>query len=45
LFCVAIPNPITSQLQLEHADLVLGSLADITLDELLAIAEHALEQQ
>jgi HAD superfamily hydrolase (TIGR01509 family) len=45
LFCVAIPNPITSQLHLEQADMVLGSLADMTLDELLEIAEGALEQQ
>lgn len=45
LFCVAIPNPITSQLQLEQADMVLGSLADITLDELLEVAEGALGQQ
>jgi HAD superfamily hydrolase (TIGR01509 family) len=45
LFCVAIPNPITSQLQLEHADMVLDSLADISLDELLETAEHALKQQ
>jgi HAD superfamily hydrolase (TIGR01509 family) len=45
LFCVAIPNPITSQLHLEQADMVLESLADMTLDELLEIAEGALEQQ
>jgi HAD superfamily hydrolase (TIGR01509 family) len=35
IFCVAIPNPITNQLPLEHADMRLGSLADISLEELL----------
>ena len=33
--CVAIPNTITSRLDLSHADLVLKSLADVTLAELL----------
>ncbi len=32
--CVAIPNSITAGLDLSHADLLLGSLADITLPEL-----------
>jgi HAD superfamily hydrolase (TIGR01509 family) len=33
--CVAVPNTITSRLDLTHADLVVGSLADLTLAELL----------
>jgi beta-phosphoglucomutase-like phosphatase (HAD superfamily) len=33
--CVAIPNPATSTLALDEADLVLESLADIPLQELL----------
>ena len=33
---VAIPNSITAQLDLTHADLLLPSLADITLPELLS---------
>jgi HAD superfamily hydrolase (TIGR01509 family) len=33
--CVAIPNTITSRLDLTHADLVLGSLDDVTLSELI----------
>jgi HAD superfamily hydrolase (TIGR01509 family) len=33
--CVAIPNSITARLDLGQADLVLGSLADVTLAELL----------
>ena len=44
LYCVAIPNPITSQLQLKEADLQLGSLAELTLDELLEIVERELQQ-
>ncbi|HSS61215.1 MAG TPA: HAD family hydrolase [Candidatus Limnocylindrales bacterium] len=33
--CVAIPNPITAQLDLSDADLVLGSLAELTVDQIL----------
>ncbi|HXD81294.1 MAG TPA: HAD family hydrolase [Candidatus Acidoferrum sp.] len=33
--CVAIPNSITAQLDLGQADLLLGSLAEVTLVELL----------
>jgi HAD superfamily hydrolase (TIGR01509 family) len=33
--CVAIPNSITEGLDLSRADLVLPSLADVTLDQLL----------
>jgi len=36
LFCVAVPNPITAVLALDDADLVLESLADLPLPELLA---------
>src|SRR5579859_2634760 len=36
LRCVAIPNPITSGLDLSQADLVVDSLADLTLAGLLA---------
>ncbi len=36
LTCVAVPNPITAVLDFGHADLVLGSLADKPLDELLS---------
>ena len=35
LRCVAIPNRITAHLDLSQADLVLGSLADVSLKELL----------
>jgi HAD superfamily hydrolase (TIGR01509 family) len=35
LRCVAIPNSITARLDLGLADLVLGSLAEVTLDGLL----------
>ena len=33
--CVAIPNPITARLDLSQADLVLGSLAELTVVQLL----------
>jgi HAD superfamily hydrolase (TIGR01509 family) len=35
LVCVAVPNPITATLALDDADLVLESLADVPLGELL----------
>lgn len=35
IFCVAVPNPVTSQLSLEHADLNLPSLSKVPLEELL----------
>jgi HAD superfamily hydrolase (TIGR01509 family) len=35
LACVAVPNPITATLALDEADLVLDSLADVPLTELL----------
>jgi HAD superfamily hydrolase (TIGR01509 family) len=38
LFCVAVPNRITAGLDLSQADLVVGSLAEVTLDELLTKA-------
>jgi HAD superfamily hydrolase (TIGR01509 family) len=33
--CVAVPNSITKGLDLSHADLLLGSLAEVTLPELI----------
>ena len=36
IFCVAVPNGVTASLGLDEADLVLASLADLPLDELLA---------
>jgi HAD superfamily hydrolase (TIGR01509 family) len=35
IFCVAVPNVVTSQLALDHADLRLSSLADTPLEQLL----------
>jgi HAD superfamily hydrolase (TIGR01509 family) len=35
LFCVAVPNPLTCQLPLAHADLLVNSLADMPLQRLL----------
>jgi HAD superfamily hydrolase (TIGR01509 family) len=36
LFCVAVPNPLTRQLSLTQADLLVSSLADFPLRQLLA---------
>jgi HAD superfamily hydrolase (TIGR01509 family) len=38
IFCVAVPNKLTAQLSLDHADLALPSLDAIPLGELLRIA-------
>jgi HAD superfamily hydrolase (TIGR01509 family) len=38
LFCVAIPNPLTSQLPIDQADLHLSSLAETTLDQIISLA-------
>ena len=35
IFTVAVPNPLTAQLVLDEADLLLGSLSDMTLEQLL----------
>lgn len=35
VFCVAVPNPLTRKLPLDHADLILNSLAGLRLEELL----------
>jgi len=37
---VAVPNPVTRQADFSQADLVLGSLADLALEELLEKLEH-----
>jgi len=39
LYCVAVPNPLTSQLRIEEADLQLESLEEVSLDELLVKVE------
>ncbi len=40
IFSVAIPNPLTSQLNLDHADLVINSLADMPLAELIRLVDQ-----
>jgi HAD superfamily hydrolase (TIGR01509 family) len=40
LFCVAVPNVITSQLPLSHADLLLTSLTDMALTDVIAEIER-----
>lgn len=41
LYCVAIPNPLTSGLDFSQADMRLGSLADMPLERLLAVLSRA----
>jgi HAD superfamily hydrolase (TIGR01509 family) len=40
IFCVGVPNPITADLGLDQADLVVGSLAELPLEELLDRADE-----
>lgn len=44
IFSVAIPNIVTGQLRLEHADLRLASMADMSLKKLIALVEGKQEQ-
>jgi HAD superfamily hydrolase (TIGR01509 family) len=41
IFCVAVPNGVTAALGLEAADVVVASLAELPLDELLERASRA----
>jgi HAD superfamily hydrolase (TIGR01509 family) len=38
IYCVVVSNPLTQYMPLEQADLRLSSLADLSLDELIALA-------
>jgi len=40
LFCVAVLNPLTRQLDTDHANLVIDSLAGVSLDNLIEKANH-----
>ena len=40
IYAVAVPNAVTELLDLSHADLILGSLAEISLDELILKAAN-----
>ena len=40
VFCVAVPNPVTVSLDLSAADIVVDSLLDLPLDELITVAER-----
>jgi beta-phosphoglucomutase-like phosphatase (HAD superfamily) len=42
MLCVAVPNRITAGLDLSGADLMLGSLADVTLPELLGRVQDSI---
>ena len=40
LFCVVVPNPMTSSMRLDHADLRLQSLAEVSLNDLETISKQ-----
>jgi HAD superfamily hydrolase (TIGR01509 family) len=40
IYCVAVPNPTTATLDVTHADLVLGSLEEVPLADLIAHVER-----
>lgn len=40
IFCVAVPNPLTSLLNIDQANLRLNALSDLKLEELLATIEN-----
>lgn len=39
IFCIAIPNPLTREIPIDHADLTLRSLAEVPLGRLLEMVE------
>lgn len=41
IFVVAVPNELTRLLSLEHADLILNSLEDLTLEEIILRVNHS----
>jgi HAD superfamily hydrolase (TIGR01509 family) len=43
IFCVAIPNFMSRQLNTSHADLILNSLTDTSLEELMNLPDYSLE--
>ncbi len=44
IFSIAIPNVVTGQLPLEHADLRLTSMADMPLEKLISLVESKQQQ-
>jgi HAD superfamily hydrolase (TIGR01509 family) len=45
LFCIAVPNPLTGQLPLDHADMRLASLEEIPLQTLLDTINQRLHER
>jgi HAD superfamily hydrolase (TIGR01509 family) len=45
IFCAAVPNPVTSRLDLGAADLLLGSLAELSLADLIERVEAAVHKE
>jgi hypothetical protein len=44
IFCVAVPNPVTCHLPLDHADHRMDSLADEPLERILARANGVMRK-
>lgn len=45
LYVIAVPNPVTRNLRFSHADLVLDSLADLSLEDALARAANGASER
>ncbi len=45
MFCVAIPNPVTRSMVINHADILVDSLADLPIDHLLSHFNHHKPEQ
>lgn len=44
MFCVAVPNDLTRRLSFDHADVQLGSLAELPLEDLVRMARALIKQ-
>ncbi|NIM94533.1 MAG: HAD-IA family hydrolase [Anaerolineales bacterium] len=45
IYCVAVPNAVTSQLSLDHADLRVESLAELPLEDLIQRVQQHLKRE
>jgi HAD superfamily hydrolase (TIGR01509 family) len=40
MFCVAVPNPVTKTMVIDHANLIINSLVELSIDDLLIHFNH-----